>query len=205
MTITELVAQCIANNGGTFLVSARGIRPVHDDSQDGRPMGVQPWSYNARFANPLGTKGLPGQDGMQEKYTDPAYAAFYEVRKKAGYLVSIAPYWERPKECPGMEWEFVSGHLKPETVYAYVVHHVTQFDLGAYLGLWYDGGKWYLNCTVHTESLGHALMLGKYYGQIAVWDCQWNRAVPVNEPRSFHELSEEPDNRSVFDSACLAW
>lgn len=50
---------------------------------------------------------------------------------------------------------------------------------GAYLGLWIDNGKCYIDISIHIEVELHALYLGKKFNQLAIWDCEGLREVRI--------------------------
>ena len=62
------------------------------------------------------------------------------------------------------------------------VHAVSDLPLGAYLGVWTDpdDGKRYYDVTQYQVDLKKALLLGRDFGQKAIWDIAGNKAIPVD-------------------------
>jgi len=50
---------------------------------------------------------------------------------------------------------------------------------GVYLGLWIDKGECYIDASIHVKQGWYAMMLGKTFQQVAIWDCENRKGVRV--------------------------
>lgn len=88
-------------------------------------------------------------------------------KPKSGYMVSI-----------GVEARH--DHLNMQTLGEFLILHRSELAQGNhYLGSWIHKGQYYLDVSVNTVTLSQAVDLAKENKQIAVWDIDRGKEVPI--------------------------
>lgn len=92
------------------------------------------------------------------------------IERSSGFYVALAGL-ERTAE-----------RATPETVKRYASEH-SAFLQSAFLGVWSDSGKTYLDVSVWVPSIDDAIAIGLQNRQLAIWDCANAQALRLEHAR----------------------